>query len=52
VLDDWDEGLTRYLSDPARRRQDAQRGRERVMSDMSLDRIGSAWQQALERCCS
>jgi hypothetical protein len=52
VLDDWDGGLTGYLNDPARRRQDAQRGRERVKQDMNMDRIGAAWQEALERCCA
>ena len=50
VLDDWEAGLTRYLSDASRRRQDALRGRERVMQDMNIDRIGAAWEDALERC--
>jgi hypothetical protein len=50
VLDDWEQGLARYLGDPARRRADAQRGRDRVMADMNMDRIGAAWEETLERC--
>jgi hypothetical protein len=49
VLDDWEEGLQRYLADPARRREDARRGRDRVAADMNMDRIGAAWQATLER---
>jgi hypothetical protein len=50
VLDEWEAGLTRYLNDPTRRQQDASRGRERVMQDLNMDRIGAAWEDALERC--
>lgn len=52
VLDDWPEGLDRYLGDAADRRRTALNGRERVLNHLSIQRIGAAWEEVLEKNAS
>ena len=47
VLDDWDAGLRRYLTDDAARAADLAAARVKIERDYSLDAIGNRWRTVL-----
>jgi hypothetical protein len=47
ALDDWDAGLTRYLTSSSTRTADVERGRRRVASSWRLDRVAQQWRALL-----
>lgn len=49
VLDDWEEGLERYLGSPVRRKQDVETGREFVQREYSVSRIAAQWKALFSR---
>jgi len=49
VLGGWEEGLERYLADPARRAADVESGRAIVRARCSIERIATQWQELLVR---
>ena len=50
VLNDWEQGLTRYLSEPTLRAEHLRRGRILVEHACSVAAIGSEWASVFSRC--
>ena len=50
ALGTWEEGLERYLADPARRAVDVESGRSLVRAHCSIETIATQWQELLARC--